>query len=170
MTALLGFLAAFFAVALLIGLIVFAIWAKKKGWKFKWKWGCVVAAIVAAIVVAWAIIVAISAPSAVVTVAQIYPNYDFPEGVNQITVPLIPAEQQLTREAGGWVITPPGSEGRIDCDVLVVIEYIDGRKFKRYPKQPVPDGVRPANQIFRLYGAGEATVTIHRDVYVNRWK
>ncbi|MEK7568322.1 MAG: hypothetical protein AAB498_01685 [Patescibacteria group bacterium] len=99
---------------------------------------------------------------------QIYPNYDFPEGVNQITVPLIPANQVLSREAGGWVITPAGSGGRIDYDKDVVIEYNDGRKFVRRPGKPAHDGVRPGNGIFRLYGDGEAVVTIHRDVYVNR--
>ena len=103
------------------------------------------------------------------TAAQIYPNYDFVEGVNQITVPLLPANQVSSREAGGWVITPAGSGYRIDYDTDVVIEYNDGRKFVRRSGKPAHDGVRPANSIFRFYGNGEAVVTIHRDVYVNRW-
>jgi len=97
---------------------------------------------------------------------QIYPNYDFPAGVSQIKVPLIPPEQRLSQQAGGWVITPAGSDVMIDYDVPVVIEYIDGRKFARQPKQPVSDGVRPANRIFRLYGkGGDSTITIKRGVH-----
>lgn len=100
-------------------------------------------------------------------VTQIYPNYTFAEGVEQIRVPLISDNQQLSREAGGWVITPDSSEFRSDYEVPIVIEYIDGRKFHREPRKPAWDGVRPANSIFRLYGKeGEyATVTIKRGVY-----
>ncbi|MBI5079355.1 hypothetical protein HZB06_01600 [Candidatus Wolfebacteria bacterium] len=106
-------------------------------------------------------------PSAQVIISrQIYPNYDFPDGVNQIKVPLIPANQRLTREAGGWVITPAGSGYRIDYDMDVVIEYNDGRKVARQPGKPAHDGVRPANGIFRIYGEeGHATVIIQRGVY-----
>jgi len=98
---------------------------------------------------------------------QIYPNYVLKEDVNQVKVPLIPVEQQLSREAGGWVITPAGSNYRVDYKIPVVVEYIDGRKFQREPNKPAWDGVRPANSIFRLYGKeGEyATVTIKRGVY-----
>ncbi len=100
------------------------------------------------------------------TAIQIYPNYDFPKGVNQIKVPLLPMNQRLAREAGGWVITPTGSEYRIDYEVPVVIEYNDGRKFYRQPKQPAHDGVRLANSIFRLYGErGDVAITIKRGVY-----
>lgn len=107
------------------------------------------------------------APAEARVATQIYPNYTFEKGVNQIKVPLIPPEQRLSREAGGWVITPDGSEFRSDYEVPVVVEYIDGRKFHREPKKPAWDGVRPANSVFRLYGkSGEyATVTIKRGVY-----
>jgi len=99
--------------------------------------------------------------------AQIYPNYTFEKGVVRIKVPLIPLGQVLSRKAGGWVITPAGSEFRSDYEVPIIIEYIDGRKFHREPRKPAWDQVRPANSIFRLYGKeGEyATVTIKRGVY-----
>ena len=107
-----------------------------------------------------------SKDSKAVSCYPLYPNYDF-QGVNQIKVPLIPANQRLPREAGGWVITPAGSEFRSDYEVPIIIEYIDGRKFHREPRKPAWDQVRPANSIFRLYGKeGEyATVTIKRGVY-----
>jgi len=100
---------------------------------------------------------------------RIYPNYTFENGVNQIRIPLIPFGQELPREAGGWVIIPVGSEYRVDYEIPVVIEYIDGRKFHREPHKPVFDGIRPVNSVFRLYGRGErdafATITIKRGVY-----
>jgi len=107
------------------------------------------------------------AEARVAVATQIYPNYTFEEGVNQIRVPLISVGQQLTREAGGWVITPAGSAYRNDYEIPITIEYIDGRKFYREPNKPAWDGVIPANSIFRLYGKeGEyATVTIKRGVY-----
>ncbi len=99
-------------------------------------------------------------------IAQIYPNYDFSEK-DQLKVRLIPSGQRLSREVGGWIITPPGSEYRIDYNTPVIIEYVDGRKFIRQPNQPAHDGVRPTNGIFRLYGKeGEsAEVFIKRNVY-----
>ncbi|MFH1346826.1 MAG: hypothetical protein ABIH10_01075 [Spirochaetota bacterium] len=100
------------------------------------------------------------------TAIQIYPNYQFPKDVIQINIPLIPENQLLSREAGGWVITPAGSNFRIDYDIPIVIEYIDGRRFYRQPGKPAYDGVRPNNSIFRLYGKeGNAKVTIKRKVY-----
>jgi len=100
---------------------------------------------------------------------QIYANYTFPENAVQIDVRLLPENQLLSREAGGWVITPAGSNFRIDYDIPIAIEYIDGRKFYRQPGKPTNDGVRPDNGIFRLYkvggGSGIAKVTIKRNVF-----
>lgn len=99
--------------------------------------------------------------------AQIHPNYQFPPNCVQIDVRLLPEKQVLSREAGGWIITPAGSSYRIDYDIPIVIEYIDGRKSYRQPGRPVDDGVRLSNGIFRLYGRGDgiAKVTIKRDVF-----
>jgi|GEM_PF-5080170 len=103
------------------------------------------------------------------TVSQVYANYQFPEGAVQIDVQLIPEKQLLSREAGGWMITPAGSSFRIDHDVPITIEYIDGRKFYRQPGKPADDGVRLSNGVFRLYkvggGSGIAKVTIKRNVF-----
>ncbi len=103
------------------------------------------------------------------TAMQVYANYTFPKDAVQIDVRLLPEKQLLSREAGGWVITPAGSNFRIDYDVPIAIEYIDGKKFYRQPGTPVDDGVNPSKQIFRLYkvggGSGIAKVTIKRDVF-----
>jgi len=99
---------------------------------------------------------------------QIYPNYEFPEGINQIKVPLIPSHHVFPREAGGWVMTPDGSRYLIDHKVPVVFEDIDGQKKPPIePKQAAWVGVEPGNATFRLYGQeGEyATITIKRGVY-----
>ena len=159
---LLGMAAVFVVVVLAVLAIIHRTWVAARGWKI------VVAAAIILIAV-W--VLSPTKPTLVTTAAQIYPNYRFPEGVNQITVPLLPANQVLSREAGGWVITPAGSGYRIDYDNDVVIEYNDGRKVVHYPGKPAHDGVRPANGIFRIYGKeGDAVVTIHREVYVNRWR
>ena len=134
------------------------------------RWILIVLAVILIIPLIFKIISHRERPSAEARVAvatQIYPNYTFEEGVNQIRVPLISVGQQLTREAGGWVITPAGSAYRNDYEIPITIEYIDGRKFYREPNKPAWDGVIPANSIFRLYGKeGEyATVTIKRGVY-----
>lgn len=99
--------------------------------------------------------------------SQIYPNYEFPEGVNQITIPLIPTNQLLSQEAGGWTITPDGSEWIVDHKVAVNVEFIDGRKVYCEPHKPIYVGVRPANRIFRIYGSERDTVlvSITRGVY-----
>lgn len=100
---------------------------------------------------------------------QIYANYQFPKDAVQIDIQLIPENQLLSREAGGWIITPAGSDFRIDYNVPIAIEYIDGRKFYRQPGEPAHDGVRPSNSIFRLYKVGGesgiAKVTIKRNVF-----
>lgn len=99
---------------------------------------------------------------------QIYPNYEFPEGINQIKVPLIPSHHVLPREAGGWVMTPGGSRYLIDHKVPVVFEDIDGQKKPPIEsKQAAWVGVEPGNATFRLYGQeGEyATIMIKRGVY-----
>ena len=98
--------------------------------------------------------------------SQIYPNYTFRD-TNAIKIALIPAHKQLSQEAGGWVITPPGSEYRIDFDSPVNIEYIDGRMVFRKPGKPSWAGVRPANSTFRIYGNpnDSAIVIIKRNQY-----
>lgn len=98
---------------------------------------------------------------------QIYPNYEFSDGVDQIKVPLIPSHYVLPREAGGWVTTPHGSLYEVDYKTPVMIEYIDGRKFYREPSAPAWDDVRIDNRIFRVYGAeGKfAEIRIKRKVY-----
>ncbi|MEK7162675.1 MAG: hypothetical protein AAB696_00030 [Patescibacteria group bacterium] len=98
---------------------------------------------------------------------QIYPNYEFQKGVNQIKVPLIPSHYILPREAGGWVTTPHGSRYEIDYKIPVTIEYIDGRKFYRESNKPAWDEVIIENRIFRIYGQeGQfAEVRIKRGVY-----
>ncbi len=122
-----------------------------------WTW------IVLAVISITMIILALSIkPSAV---EQVYPNYDFKNEVNSIRVPMLPPGKRLPCEAGGWVTTPKGSEVYIDPKAPYSIEYIDGRKFDRKPKQPVFDKPRPANRIFRLYGEGYADVDIARNVY-----
>ncbi|NCO44837.1 hypothetical protein GW888_02065 [Candidatus Wolfebacteria bacterium] len=135
----------------------------------KWAWGLVIgiATVFFMVGVWWIKSEKPPAEARVAVATQIYPNYTFEEGVNQIRVPLISVGQQLTREAGGWVITPAGSAYRNDYEIPITIEYIDGRKFYREPNKPAWDGVIPANSIFRLYGKeGEyATVTIKRGVY-----
>jgi len=98
---------------------------------------------------------------------QIYPNYYFPGGTNEIKVFLIPSHQALSREAGGWVFTPRGSEYRIDFENPINIEYIDGRIIHSEPGKPTWAGVRPANSVFRIYGEEKeiAIVTIKRNQY-----
>lgn len=166
MATIIGFLAAFVAVAFVGGLIALAIWAKKKEKKIPWKWG-VAAAIIVAVVYAfrW-----LAGPSEEPRHAMLLANYEFAKDINQLVVPMIVMRgKPLSREAGGWVITPPGSEYRIDYDSPVNIEYIDGKVVRRRPGEPAHDGVRPTNGIFRLYGDGYATVTIERGVYINRF-
>ncbi|MFA5098844.1 MAG: hypothetical protein WC461_01340 [Candidatus Paceibacterota bacterium] len=98
---------------------------------------------------------------------QIYPNYEFSGDTSQLKVPLLSNDQVLSRQAGGWIITPAGSEFRIDYNIPVTIEYNDGKKVYREPGKPVHDGVSPATGIFRLYGkTGEyVTITIKRGAY-----
>jgi len=91
---------------------------------------------------------------------QIYPNYDFPDGVNQIKVPLIPPEQRLSRQAGGWVKAPAGARVRIDHDVPIVLENIDGRRMGVRPEQAAWFGVEPGNGLVRFYGEKDKFVTI----------
>lgn len=99
-------------------------------------------------------------------VLRIYPNYTF-QDTNSIKIALIPAHEELSREAGGWVIAPPGSRIRIDYDVPVIIENIDGKRFSRMPGKPAWDGVEPGNGIFRVRGNpnDSATVAIKPNQY-----
>jgi len=99
--------------------------------------------------------------------SQIYPDYMFQDGETSISVPLIPINQVLSRQAGGWVTVPPGAEYRIDYNVPIVIEYNDGRKSYRKPNSPAYDGIRLANGMFRIYGeqSEHATITIRRKAY-----
>lgn len=99
--------------------------------------------------------------------AQIYPNYIFQDGINRIKVPLIPTNQLLSCESGGWVTTPDGSEWSVDNKVPINMEFIDGRKIHCEPYQPIYVGVRPANRIFRIYGPerDSVSISIKRNVY-----
>lgn len=166
MNAILGFLAAFVSVAFLGGLIALAIWAKKKGWKFRWKWAVAASIVVIAIFLfRW-----LAGQSEEPRHAMLLANYEFARDINQLVIPMIVMRgKPLSREAGGWVITPAGSEYRIDYDSPVMIEYIDGRIVRRRPGEPAHDEVRPTNGIFRIYGDGYAVVTIERDVHVNKF-
>ncbi|MFA5287393.1 MAG: hypothetical protein WC394_03890 [Candidatus Omnitrophota bacterium] len=98
--------------------------------------------------------------------SQIYPNYTFRD-TNVIKIALIPSHEQLAQEAGGWVIIPPGSGFRIDYNVPVIIEYINGKSFSRMPGRPAWDGVEPGNGIFRVRGNpnDSAIVIIKRNQY-----
>lgn len=100
-------------------------------------------------------------------VTQIYPNYDFPKGVDQIKVPLILINQRLSRQAGGWVIAPPGSRFRFDHDVPVIVENVDGRKTYVQPADVAWIGVEPGNGLLRFYGEeGKfVKVSIKRNFY-----
>ncbi len=86
-------------------------------------------------------------------------TYTFPEGVDQIEVPLHPTRWS------GWVITPPGSRWRIDPpdSGWVDVRFLDGTRTRLLPRQPVWLGKHTRNGSFRLCGeGGSGIVTLVR--------
>ena len=86
-------------------------------------------------------------------------TYTFPEGVDEIEVPLHPTKWS------GWVRTPPGSHWRIDQPDKgwTEVKFLDGSRSKLISGEPVWFGKRSVNGWFRLRGeSGEATVTLVR--------